>query len=176
MDAVRQGAANNGIEYRTFKFSALPTDKKLGKLNEIVSNTKNNMGVVYVFAGSQDLNDIAIYISQLVAAIRGHAPQLRFSDSYMLVFFDGALLPIGQHRKDADFWTQYFSRNREDKCCVCLRTDLHFFQKGTCLNLCSAVVCEACILTFTCPLCRHPDAFPCFDWDPESEEARLALS
>lgn len=175
MDAVRRGAANNGIEYRTFEFSALPTDEKLGKLNEIVATTKNSRQVVYVFAGSKELDDIAIYISQIVAAMRGSANEKTFSDSYMFVFFDGALLTIGQH-KNANFWEQYFSRIREGKCCVCLRTNLQFYQKGTCLNLCSAVVCEACILTFACPLCRHPDAFPCFDWDPKSEKARLALS
>jgi len=174
MEAVRRGAANNAIECCTFNFSMLPTEDKLDNLKEIVTKTKSR-DVVYVFAGSRDLDDIAIYISQTIVAIRGRATEKIFDTSFMFVFFNGSLLTIGQGRKNADFWAQYFSRIREDKCCVCLKTDLHFFQKYFCLNGCSAVVCEACILSFACPTCRHPDAFPCFDWDPESEEARMAV-
>lgn len=167
MDAIRTGAANNGIQFNTFRFSALPPSAKAGKLNDILEKTSLNNDVVYVFKGSRELDDITFYIRKQIEKVRaGRSRDMSFANTYMLVFFDGFLLPIGQDN-DSAFWTRFLCRTREPRCCVCLRENLLFFEKGVCLAACSTVVCESCVDTFQCPVCRHPNALTCFGWDPD---------
>ncbi len=167
MDAIRTGSANNGIQFNTFRFSALPTSVKASKLEEILEKTTRSTDVVYVFKGSRELNDITFYIRKQIEKVRaGRSRDMSFANMYLFVFFDGFLLPIGQDN-DSTFWTSFFRRTRESRCCVCLRENLRFFEKGVCLKACSAVVCEACVETFQCPVCRHPNALTCFGWDPD---------
>lgn len=165
MDAIRAGVAHTGIQLNTFRFSSLPTSDKAKKLKEILEKTSSNTDVVYVFEGSRELNDITLYIRKEIEKVRaGRSRDMSFANMYMFVFFDGFLLPIGQDN-DSVFWTSFFRRKRES------RTDnLRFFEKGVCLKACSAVVCEACVETFQCPVCRHPNALTCFGWDPDVGE------
>lgn len=167
MDAIRVGSVNNGIKFNTFRFSSVPAAVKADKLKEILDITRKNTKVIYVFKGSRELNDITLYIRKEIEKVRGgRSRDMSFANMYMLVFFYGFLLTIGQH-KDSAFWTKFLGRTREARCCVCLRDDLHFFEKCTCLEAWSAVVCETCVETFQCPLCRHPTSFSCWKWDPD---------
>lgn len=167
MDALREEAAKNGIKFNTSRFSALPTSAKAGKLNKVLEKTSHSTNVVYVSKGSRELNDITLYIRKDIEKVRaGRSRDMSFGNMYMFVFFDGFLLAIVQDN-DFAFWTRLFRRTRESRCCVCLREDLLFFEKGVCLEACSAVVCESWVETFQCHVCRHPNALTCFGWDPD---------
>ena len=172
MDTIHIVAAANGIDCHTFQFHRLTNDEKLDKLKEIVEKTKNNTKTLYTFAGDEDLNHISDYIGLHVKEIKGKCVVYNFAcNNQRFVFFDGSLLVTHDH--DAYFWGQYLTRTRENKCCVCLAEDLHFFQNFTCLKACSAVLCSMCICTLpngTCPLCRKKDAYSCLNWDPDVDD------